>query len=195
MRALLSVVFVGLLGACSSDDSSVGPWNDTDAGSDAAAAKDATSLPDATPIVPDAKADQVVPPVVDSGPPSSILQQHCVDKINTYRATLSLPALVRDASKEVCCDGEAKTDALASKPHSAFGSCSEYAQNECPGYPSGDVSASLDQCLAQMWAEGPGVDFNTHGHYINMTSTSYTHVFCGFYTVGDGTFWGAQDFY
>jgi hypothetical protein len=195
MRVLLTVAFaVGLLGACSSDDTTVAPADDAGP-ADAAPAKDATSLPDAKPIGSDAKADQVVPPVVDSGPPSSVLQQHCVDKINAYRATLSLPALLRAASKEPCCDGEAKTDALANKAHSAFGSCSENAQNECPGYSSGDISASLDQCLAQMWAEGPGVDFNTHGHYINMTSTSYTHVFCGFYTVGDGTFWGAQDFY
>jgi hypothetical protein len=196
MRALLSVVFaVGLLGACSSDDTTVVPDDDAGTAADAAPAKDASSTPDAKPVA-DAKADQVVtPPVVDSGPPSSILQQHCVDKINAYRATLSLPALIRDASKEACCDGEAKTDALANKAHSAFGSCSEFAQNECPGYPAGNISASLDQCLAQMWAEGPGVDFNTHGHYINMTSTKYTHVYCGFYTLGNNTFWGAQDFY
>ena len=188
------VFAVGLLGACSSDDTTVVPDDDAGTAADAAPAKDASSTPDAKPVA-DAKADQVVPPPVDSGPPSSILQQHCVDKINAYRATLSLPALVRDASKEPCCDGEAKTDALANKAHSAFGSCSEFAQNECPGYPAGNISASLDQCLAQMWAEGPGVDFNTHGHYINMTSTNYTHVYCGFYTLGNNTFWGAQDFY
>ena len=55
--------------------------------------------------------------------------------------------------------------------------------------------SAISKSLAQMWAEGPGVDFNTHGHYINMTSTKYTHVFCGFYTLANNTFWGAQDFY
>jgi hypothetical protein len=142
----------------------------------------------------DAKADAAK---VEAGPDAaaSTLEQHCIDKINEYRATLSLPPYIRDPSKESCADGEAKTDALANTAHSAFGSCSEYAQNECPGYPSSDMSGSLDGCLAQMWAEGPGTDFSKHGHYINMTSTSYTHAFCGFYDVGDGTFWGAQDFY
>lgn len=197
MRVLLSVVFAaGILGACSSDDpTTIGPADDAGVSGDATPAKDGSPVADAKAVPPDAKADQIAPPpVVDSGPPSSILQQHCVDKINAYRATVGLPALLRDASKEVCCDGEAKTDALANKAHSAFGSCSEFAQNECPGYPAGDISASLDQCLAQMWAEGPGVDFNTHGHYINMTNPNYTHVFCGFYTLGNNTFWGAQDF-
>src|SRR5580765_2395367 len=68
--------------------------------------------------------------------PGPSLQQHCVDKINEYRATLSLPPYARDSSKEACADGEAKTDALANTAHSAFGSCSEFAQNECPGYSS-----------------------------------------------------------
>ena len=141
------------------------------------------------------------PPVVDSGSPppvvdagSSSLQQHCVDKINQYRATLSLPALARVPAKEACADGQSKTDALANKAHSAFGQCSEFAQNECPGWPTSNMQQSLDGCLQMMWNEGPGADFNTHGHYINMSSTKYTKVFCGFYDMGNGKFWSVQDF-
>ena len=46
-----------------------------------------------------------------------------------------------------------------------------------------------------MWAEGPGTDFSAHGHYINMSSTDYTQVACGYYTTSDGkTVWAVQDF-
>jgi hypothetical protein len=43
-----------------------------------------------------------------------------------------------------------------------------------------------------MWAEGPGSDFETHGHYINMSSTMYSEVECGFNDTSD--WWGVQDF-
>ena len=56
------------------------------------------------------------------------------------------------------------------------------------------MQQSLDGCLQMMWNEGPGADFNTHGHYINMSSTKYTKVFCGFYDLGNGKFWSVQDF-
>ena len=52
----------------------------------------------------------------------------------------------------------------------------------------------IPQCLAMMWAEGPGSDFSAHGHYINMSSTQYTKVACGFYTLQDGSVWAVQDF-
>jgi hypothetical protein len=45
-----------------------------------------------------------------------------------------------------------------------------------------------------MWAEGPGADFQTHGHYINMSSTKYTKVACGFYETPTGSVWAVQDF-
>ena len=50
----------------------------------------------------------------------------------------------------------------------------------------------LDGCLAQMWAEGPGQPFSAHGHYINMSSTSYTTVACGFYQTPSGSWWAAS---
>mgnify|MGYP000632603252 CR=1 FL=1 len=52
---------------------------------------------------------------------------------------------------------------------------------------------SLPDCLAQMWAEGPGQDFNLHGHYINMSSSDYTKVACGFSSSGAGV-WANQNF-
>ena len=117
----------------------------------------------------------------------------CVKTINDYRATLGLAPYSRWTSGEVCTAGEAKTDSESGVAHSAFDSCGESAQDECPGWP-GPPSGMIAQCLAQMWAEGPGSDFNTHGHYINMSSTSYTQVSCGFYTLPNGSVWAAQNF-
>jgi hypothetical protein len=135
-------------------------------------------------------------PVSDAGSASSSeLAQHCVDKINEYRATLKLAPLARAADKELCVDGEAKADSISGTAHSAFGMCKESAQNECPGWPTRDMQGSLDGCLQQMWAEGPG-DFNMgHGHWINMSSTKYKSVACGVHDIGNGKFWAVQDFF
>jgi Cysteine-rich secretory protein family len=119
--------------------------------------------------------------------------QICVDHINTLRATLKLPPYARWSSGEACAGMEAQKDEASNSPHSAFGTCGEHAQDECPGWP-GPPSQMITQCLDQMWAEGPGTDFSTHGHYINMSSTSYTEVACGYYTLPDGSVWAAQNF-
>jgi len=52
----------------------------------------------------------------------------------------------------------------------------------------------IGSCLQMMWAEGPGSDFSAHGHYLNMSSTNYTKVACGFYVTPQGTVWTLQDF-
>ncbi len=109
-----------------------------------------------------------------------------------YRATLGLAPYQRWTAVETCVDGEAKSDSESGVPHGAFPSCGEWAQNECPGWPS--MASTVTGCLQQMWAEGPGADFQTHGHYINMSSTSYTQVACGFYTTPAGKVWAVQDF-
>jgi hypothetical protein len=44
-----------------------------------------------------------------------------------------------------------------------------------------------------MWNEGPG-SFSGHGHYINMSSSTYTQVACGFYVMSDGHVWANQNF-
>ncbi|MBK7578993.1 MAG: hypothetical protein IPI67_02200 [Myxococcales bacterium] len=127
-----------------------------------------------------------------SGDPYESYRQKCFDQINTYRATLGLSPYQRWTSAEACADGEAKSDSESGKAHGAFPSCGESAQNECPGYPG--LDSTVTTCLAQMWAEGPGADFQAHGHYINMSSTKYSKVACGFYQTPGGSVWAVQDF-
>lgn len=124
--------------------------------------------------------------------PWEAARQICVDTINMYRATLGLPPYERWFDAETCSDGEAQSDGQTGTPHGAFGMCDEFAQNECPGWPA-PAEQSLPGCLAQMWAEGPGEDFNMHGHYLNMASESYSRVACGF-AEGQGGLWMVQNF-
>ena len=134
----------------------------------------------------------------------------CVETINMYRATLNLAPLMRASRElETCSDMGAKKDGDANAPHSSAGSCRPLgSQNTCPGYPArnGNITASLNQCLMQMWAEGEpanGVDacimdrsgcFQMHGHWINMTNTSIKQVACGFYKMANGSYWMNQNF-
>lgn len=129
----------------------------------------------------------------DSPSGGSGAEQVCVDTINMYRATLGLPPYVRWTSEEMCASGQAASDSMTMKAHGAFGMCSESAQNECPGWP-GPPETMIKNCLAQMWAEGPGTDFSTHGHWINMSSKTYTKVACGFHQTQTGSWWSVQDF-
>jgi hypothetical protein len=128
-----------------------------------------------------------------SAAPTGDAAQQCVDIINNYRATLSLPPYARWTDQEACASTEAASDSQSGTAHGAFPRCGESAQNECPGY-SGSYATMLPKCLDLMWKEGPGTDFASHGHYINMTSTKYTKVACGFATTGAGKIWAVQDF-
>ena len=119
--------------------------------------------------------------------------QLCVDTINEHRATLGLPPLARWVEAESCSDGEAKSDGNTGQAHGAFGDCDENAQNECPGW-GGPPESMIVPCLQLMWDEGPGEDFEKHGHYINMSNTRYTKVACGFHTFPDGSVWAVQNF-
>lgn len=155
-------------------------------------AKDSGTAPVDTGTPPPVDTGTVAPDT-SSGDPLDAARQICVDEINKYRATLSLPPLTRDAKDEICGDGEAKKDSISGVAHSAFPSCGESAQNECPGWP-GPPETLIKGCLKMMWAEGPGADFSTHGHYINMSSKSYTQVSCGFFKMTSGSYWAVQDF-
>lgn len=117
----------------------------------------------------------------------------CVDGINAYRATLGLPAYAAWTDQSTCSDQEASSDSQTGKAHGAFGKCTEMAQNECPGWP-GPPDTMIGGCLKMMWAEGPGTDFAKHGHYINMSSTKYTKVACGFFQTASGQWWSVQNF-
>ncbi len=129
---------------------------------------------------------------VDGGSAGNV-EQLCVDTINNYRATLGLPPYARWNAEETCADGQAQSDSQTGTAHGAFGKCGEFAQNECPGWPNPPDKA-ITGCLQAMWNEGPGADFSAHGHYINMSSTKYTQVACGFYTTAAGKIWSVQDF-
>jgi hypothetical protein len=73
-----------------------------------------------------------VTPGTPSAYPAAALK--CVDTINGYRATLGLPAYAEWIDAESCSDTAAKHDADTGEIHGAFQSCSESAQNECPGW-------------------------------------------------------------
>jgi hypothetical protein len=125
--------------------------------------------------------------------PFAAARQACVDKINALRATEGKPAYLRWTEAEVCSDAEAKSDSVSKKAHGAFGMCKESAQDECPGWPN-DANKIVTGCLQDMWEEGPGTDFNQHGHYINMSSTKYKYVACGFFATADKKMWAVQNF-
>ena len=135
-----------------------------------------------------------------SGP--SVDSQHaidCVARINGFRAGLGLPALQRWKGAEACANDSSRDDARASAPHGSFGACGEFAQNTCPGWP--DMEGVIQGCLQAMWDEGEpppgpcdGACFQAHGHYLNMSSTAYTEVACGFHTGADGSVWSNQNF-
>ncbi len=120
--------------------------------------------------------------------------QACVDYVNKLRAQNGLHALQRWTSAEACTGQEAQKDSAANKAHSAFGSCGESAQCECPGWP-GPVTAQggsiVPGCLDAMWSEGPPP--TGYNHYSIMNG-DYTKVACGFYTTGSGAVWAAQNY-
>jgi hypothetical protein len=128
-----------------------------------------------------------------SGGGDGTAAQLCVDTINMYRATLGLAPYARWTGGESCASDEAAMDAMSGQAHGAFGMCGESAQNECPGWP-GPPDAMIEDCLALMWDEGPGENFEEHGHYINMSSTSYEEVACGFAVTDSGAVWSVQNF-
>jgi hypothetical protein len=112
----------------------------------------------------------------------------CVSTINGFRSQNGLPPLQRWTEQEDCASGEAGSDSQTGTAHGAFPSCTEVAQNECPGFP-GDPSDALPQCLQTMIDEGPG-----GGHYDNIMNPDYTMVSCGITTGADGSMWSVQDF-
>jgi hypothetical protein len=105
------------------------------------------------------------------------------------------PLTQASAADEACVDGQAQADYTAQTAHSAFGKCSEFAQDECPDWPGPPASINTG-CLAAMWQEGPppaGMD----NHWLNMSNAQYTRVACGFYLEpgGSGKMWTTQDFW
>jgi hypothetical protein len=117
----------------------------------------------------------------------------CVDRINAFRATEDLPPLARWTDAEGCTEEQSKLDSEVQGAHENFGMCGERAQNTCPNW-NGDVDEVIDRCLQAMWDEGPGEPFSEHGHYLNMSSRSYTKVACAFFEMDGGRIWSNQNF-
>lgn len=116
----------------------------------------------------------------------------CVRRINQFRWECQcLPPLERWTEGEQCADEHAEYDARNLRGHAGFNDdiCSPRgnAQNECPDWNSWDQV--IDQCLQMMWDEGPGENFQEHGHYLNMSNTSFSRVACG-----SGSNWYVQNF-
>lgn len=131
-------------------------------------------------------------------PSTGDAHEDCVRRINQFRCECQhLPPLMRWVDGEACADMMAQYDHdHPGEAHAAFraGICSGgYGQNECPGW--GSIPQTISGCLQQMWDEGPGDFYGPppHGHYINMSSTSFTMVACGFYE-GSGGVYAVQNF-
>jgi hypothetical protein len=121
----------------------------------------------------------------------------CVARINQLRWECQcLPPLERWTEAEDCADQQAQYDYEVDEAHAGIGAdiCEPGggSQNECPGY--GPSFGIVDFCLQQMWDEGPGEDFQAHGHYINMSSQTVTRVACGRYETPEGDIWSVQNF-
>lgn len=179
---LMLVLFGLLLLGCDPGSSDSGD-SDNDSGDDAVCADGPLSEPIAgcSPT-----------PVPDSGD----FKADCVARINQFRWECQcLPPLDRWPDGEACADEHAEYDST-NGAHAGFidNICTPRgrAQNECPGWWS--EASIVDSCLQMMWDEGPGDDFNEHGHYINMSSTDYTKVACGIYVTGSGDIWSVQNF-
>ena len=116
----------------------------------------------------------------------------CVSETNRYRAMNSKPALAENAALEAYAAVGAMDD-FNTSPHHHFsttqGGGIAQAENECPQQgnwqlpPGGDMKALVGQCVAAFYSEGPGSDYNTHGHYINMMGP-YSKLGCGIYQSG-----------
>ena len=154
--------------------------------------------------------------VSSASDPYASARRACVDTINELRATVGLPRLAAASSTQNACSDEgAKRDGQTRAAHGSAGLCCSEGlpgtQNTCPGWPVGGFSgnASLEdavrRCLRQMWDEGEPPQgraacqadvlgcFQRHGHYLNMTSNNAA-VSCGFYNMGNNTYWMNQNF-
>lgn len=139
----------------------------------------------------------------------------CINEINRLRAMQSLSpyAIVNDPTINACVDMQATSDETNGTPHGAWmaaegSACDGNGQDECEGY--GVDASGIVSCLDAMWDEQnkpecsgcvgcmqfggacANCDFSSCGHYVNMSSTFFTKVACGFSAKGG---WAAQNFY
>jgi hypothetical protein len=118
--------------------------------------------------------------------------QFCVSETNRYRAMNTKPALTESSGLEAYAAAGAMLD-FTTSPHNHFSTTSgggiAFAENECPvqlGWTlGGDLMGQMGACIAAFYSEGPGTDYATHGHYINMMG-AYATLGCGIYSDGSG---------
>ncbi len=124
-------------------------------------------------------------------------REQCVTLTNNYRARVGMKPVARRADKDACADAEAAADGRSGQAHGAFGTFCKGAgaQNECPGWSAANPERSLAECLESMFQEGPGEPYSAHGHYLNMTSSRYSGVVCGFAITDKGSLWIVQNFF
>ncbi len=119
----------------------------------------------------------------------------CVARVNQFRACVCLPPLARWDAGESCANQDSLFDTTADAAHAGFEGnvCKPQgnAENECPKW--GSTTQIVSGCLQQMFDEGPGTPYSAHGHFINMTNTSYKMVACGFAKTDAGV-WSVQNF-
>ena len=122
----------------------------------------------------------------DGGGGSDPAHQACVDETNMYRSLKGKAPVAWSAELEAYADAGAMDD-FSSSPHHHFSSTGgggiAFAENECPqqgnwNVSNGDVVATVKQCVAAFYSEGPG-----GGHYDNMMGP-YAKLGCGIYQSG-----------
>lgn len=129
----------------------------------------------------------------DAPPGGQSAKQFCVSETNRYRAMNGKPPVAYSAQLETYANTGAMIDFNGS-PHQHFSSTNgggiAFAENECPQqgnwtYTPGqdDLNMVVGNCIAAFYAEGPGTDYATHGHYINMMG-NYAKLGCGIYVSG-----------
>jgi putative membrane protein len=125
------------------------------------------------------------------------LDSVCVETINTHRRSIAMAPLASWTDSAPCFARQAGLDDASGTAHKNFGLCKEWAQNTCPGWSADTTFAarvtSMKSCIQSMWDEGPGEPYSEHGHYLNMTNSSYTKVGCGFHQK-NGSLWINMNF-
>jgi uncharacterized protein YkwD len=115
----------------------------------------------------------------------------CVTQTNAYRAMNGKSALTESSQLETYAATGAMFDYENMMAHDHFtmtsGGGIAFAENECPGFDGwnianagGNMLSLMDMCLQAFYDEGPGSDYSTHGHYINMMG-DYGTLGCGIY--------------
>ena len=128
-------------------------------------------------------------------------RSQCLDIINEFRKTEDAkPLVLAEDAKQTCTDQQAANDLKDKAAHGHFGDCGEWAQNTGPNVNlawKSDTVEIAKYYLQMMWDEKKLVesgerdpakdeDYSYIGHYLNMRSTKYTKVACGFATSSDG---------